>query len=313
MIRPKDRDRSIQLSERLSAFSRRNTELKGIGNEERLKTLVAQIIESEHRIDYIRVIRNRYKSQDVKDPQSPAFNPLKAALLFHQEGNIDEAFWLVFLSVHFGCHDQSKWRLTALIYGGLGTTWTWARLSNDLPAFNTWYQENAAMLIEAKQDMKFGGHRKYESLKLNAKRSIPEIFSSYVNWVGVNYGHHNHFANFTNSSQADPEEAFDQAFISMKEEVVSFSRLSIFDYLTMLAKLGFVQIRPQHPYLKGATGPLRGARLLVDNDPTSKTHWSNLNELLADLGRHLEIGMQEVEDSLYNWQKSPDSFIPFRG
>jgi len=88
-----------------------------------------------------------------------------------------------------------------------------------------------------------------------------------------------------------------------------FGRTAHFDHLTMLGKLGLANIAPASPYLVGTTGPLKGARLLfgITGPP------SRLDELTRELGNHLGVGMQVMEDSLCNWQKSPAAFKAFRG
>jgi hypothetical protein len=62
------------------------------------------------------------------------------------------------------------------------------------------------------------------------------------------------------------------------------------------------------------TGPVRGARLLfsgaVDNASFSK---KKLDELSVELNKILGVGMQVIEDSLCNWQKSPARYLAFRG
>ena len=71
-------------------------------------------------------------------------------------------------------------------------------------------------------------------------------------------------------------------------------------------------IEPGSPYLTGATGPLAGARLLF-GDPATRP--STINGWLTELGNELAVPMpmQILEDSLCNWQKNPDQFVPFRG
>ena len=39
----------------------------------------------------------------------------------------------------------------------------------------------------------------------------------------------------------------------------------------------------------------------------------NLDRWLVELNNELKVGMQVLEDSLCNWQKSPEKFKPFRG
>ena len=86
-----------------------------------------------------------------------------------------------------------------------------------------------------------------------------------------------------------------------------------FDFLALLGRLGLVQMKPGSAYLKGSSGPLKGARLLFSSNRNSPTPVSDLEGWLADLDAVLNIGMQAMEDSLCNWQKSPQTFIHFRG
>jgi hypothetical protein len=95
----------------------------------------------------------------------------------------------------------------------------------------------------------------------------------------------------------------------MAANVLRFGRLARFDYLAMLGKLGLAGIKPGSTYLNGATGPLRGARLLFG---VTANH-SVLDGWLGELDEELQVGMQVMEDALCNWQKSPSVFEPFRG
>jgi hypothetical protein len=93
------------------------------------------------------------------------------------------------------------------------------------------------------------------------------------------------------------------------DAVARFGRTARFDYLTMLGKLGLAAIQPGSTYMEGATGPARGARLLFGVDASQRT----LDQWVVQLGSILSLGMQEMEDSLCNWQKSPAVFRRFRG
>ncbi|HEV2687133.1 MAG TPA: hypothetical protein VGV35_01225, partial [Bryobacteraceae bacterium] len=105
----------------------------------------------------------------------------------------------------------------------------------------------------------------------------------------------------------DPGAAFDSLYRSM-EVVRRFGRLARFDYLTMVGKLELAPIKPGSAYLNGSTGPLAGARLLFGNGSAA-----NLDEWVIQLDGKLQVGMQVLEDSLCNWQKSPEAFKAFRG
>jgi hypothetical protein len=110
----------------------------------------------------------------------------------------------------------------------------------------------------------------------------------------------------------DPKAVFDSLYGSMNS-VMGFGRLGKFDFLTMLGKLGVAPIEPGSAYLVGATGPLAGARLLFAGASNAKTTARELNGQLIELNSFLNVGMQVLEDSLCNWQKSPNKFVSFRG
>lgn len=305
MIRPKDRRRAAELDRILSGM----TSLRGISTAARKGAYIEQLLESEHRIRYVQVIRERPLSQLTKDPTSVGFDPLKAAILHFRDGDVDEAFWLVFLSTHFGRPWPGGWRLTRKIYGALGGDrwWTWRNLSNDPAGFEVWLRTN----ISEFSDCKFGNHRKYETLGPNKSRGTAKVLERYIDWVGKNRGHALKFVEITNGA-ASAEERFDKLYDEL-DAIPSFGRIGKFDFLTMVGKLGLLDIRPGTPYLVGATGPLRGARLMFDNDAMSSTPAKDLEPKVMEMGRRLGVGMQEMEDSLCNWQKSPTKFIAFRG
>jgi hypothetical protein len=77
----------------------------------------------------------------------------------------------------------------------------------------------------------------------------------------------------------------------------------------MVGKLGLAPISPGSAYLRGATGPVKGARLLFGTQDKIEI----LDAKLIELDAKLHVGMQVLEDALCNWQKSPDFFKAFRG
>jgi hypothetical protein len=134
------------------------------------------------------------------------------------------------------------------------------------------------------------------------------VVESYVRWVSPPRSHEQLVAEAIKRSNGDRRASFDDLYRSM-HIVVRFGRLARFDYLAMLGKLGLALIQPGSPYLKGSSGPLRGARLLFGREESSAV----LDAWIAELDEHLDVGMQVLEDALCNWQKSPDRFVPFRG
>ena len=109
-MRPKDRPRARQLAGRLRAFARTRP-LPGIRDHANREAFLEQLVESIRRIEYISLVRTRNVSHLRADPSSNLFDPLKAAVLRQRQGQIDEAFWLVFLSVYFGKSWRTGWPL----------------------------------------------------------------------------------------------------------------------------------------------------------------------------------------------------------
>jgi hypothetical protein len=313
-VRPKDQPRAKTINKALVAFDSVVKPLPGVKNEAARKVLVEQIIESLRRIEYAHLIRDSRKIDPNRANSSSAiFDPIRAAVLRMRNGEFDEAFWLIFLSVHFGKHSKDGWRLARDIYGALGgTPWTWARVSANPQAFRAWLAKNEAKLRNDGVSRRFSNHRKYESLSASSPAGTAAAIESYVNWVSPPRTHQQLIQSAHRTVGQNPMEVFDYLYQSMNA-VRRFGRLGKFDYLTMLGKLGLAPIEPGSAYFSGATGPLRGARLLFGGNPSTKLNCNQLDDLLNELNGYLNVGMQVLEDSLCNWQKSPKKFKSFRG
>jgi len=216
------------------------------------------------------------------------------------------------LFVQLGAQPAGKWRLIREIYGKLGqdSVWKWSNVVRDPSAMGSWLHEFAEVLKRPGAGRKFGNHRKFESLA-DTGRTI----NTYVAWVGPD-GHQElvnaalHEARRLGGNER--RVAFDVLYRSM-DAVSRFGRLAKFDYLCMLGKLQLAPIEPGSTYVKDATGPASGARLLFGGTKQAKIRPQQLEDFLSDLESHLGIGMQALEDAICNWQKSPDEFKTFRG
>jgi hypothetical protein len=120
------------------------------------------------------------------------------------------------------------------------------------------------------------------------------------------------FAQASAASQGDRRLAFHHLYEGMRQ-VMRFGRTGRFDYLTMLAKVGLADIEADSTYLVEATGPLRGARLFFDGQIDSPSSATTLETRIAALDDYLGVGKQALEDSMCNWQKSPNVYVGFRG
>lgn len=308
-MRPSDIRRAQELDVGLRHFSRDDTALVGVaGNSERA-ALIRQFVDSLHRVEFVRRLGDRPLSAERTNPHNQLFDPIKAAFLHNQAGDTDEAAWLVFLATHFGYHRRHHWELTRRVYGSLdvGQPWTWNRTSSNVPAFRAWFEANAQHL----GGLPFGNHRKYESLRVDVNENLADVVASYIAWVGANRGHDLLFSSAQQSANGDPKWAFDILYRSA--EIKRFGRTGKFDYLTMIGKLEITPIEPPHPYLVGATGPVRGARLLITGNVSGPVSIASLTNTVTRLGNFLGLPMQVMEDALCNWQKSPAEYVAFRG
>jgi hypothetical protein len=299
----------------LRTFDQTIRALPGVAQAGARDSLVEQLVESDRRVRYVRVVRAKGIGPNRANTNSDLFDPIRAAIQFQNAGDVEEACWMVFLFVHFGKSSTSAWRLARDVYGQLGaqTRWTWPRVSADINGFRQWIIDNEDTLKGGDGVARhFGNHRKYETLKADAKRGPPAVVSSYVEWIRPYTSHMGLFQSALARAKGDPKLAFDYLYHSM-DQVMSFGRTAKFDYLTMIGKLGLANIEPGIPYMHAATGPFTGAKLLFLGNVNAALSRSTADQWVATLGTHLGTGMQVMEDAICNWQKSPERFRPFRG
>jgi len=304
---PTRMEKARQIAAGLKDFADNHRSLPGVATDAARETLAMQMVASLRRLDYTNIIRRRPNHPDRANPQSTLFDPERGAIWYARAGSLDEAAWLIFLATHFGKHPLTGWQRVKDVYSGLGEgIWTWERVSRNPPAFRAW--------LRAKQELiggGFGNHRKYESLNPDSAGGTAEVIESYVAWIGPGRSHAKRFVELVRDGGNDPHRIFDHFYNDMR--VTRFGRLGKFDFLALLGRLDLAPISPGSAYLDGATGPLRGARLLFAGDPSSRLKAETLEDWLRELDVQLGVGMQVMEDSLCNWQKSPARFVHFRG
>jgi hypothetical protein len=249
-VRPRDRELAGQLDARLLAFDREKRPLPGIRDSANRETLVEQLLESIRRVKFVEVIRARELSDRRGDPNDELFDPLKAAILHQRQGDIEEAFWLVFLFVHFGKHARAGWRYAREVYGrfGEGGWWDWAGTSSEVSGFRAWLHAHQEDLKREGVPRGFGNHRKYESLDACSPSGTGAVVESYVTWVNPPRTHQELMEQAYRQADGGRRKAFDDLYQSMKV-VARFGRTARFDYLTMVGKLGLASIEPGSTYL----------------------------------------------------------------
>ena len=316
-MKARDRKLALRINKVLSKFDRTFKILEGIAKDAERESFVLQVIDSFHRIHFISLIKQRNLAPSRLDPSSPYFDPLKAAILHQAAGHLDEACWLVFLSVHFGKNLRTGWRLVQDVYGGLGapSPWSWNRISRNPKQFRLWLSKKEAQLQGGDGVSRhFGNHRKYQSLSASKPNGTAAAIETYINWVGPQKSHSVRFDEALDATGHDARKTFDVLYHSL-DAVISFGRMAKFDYLTMIGKISLAPIEPPSTYMQGATGPLVGSRLLFTGNARTKLPRAQIETWLGTLDRMLQLpfGMQILEDAICNWQKSPSTFKRFRG
>jgi len=309
-LRPAYAQRFDALSRAIAQFEAVEGALPGIVDAGARRVFIEQIIDSEQRVTYFDLLRSRQLDWSSADPDDDGFDPLKAALLHHGAGNYDEAVWLTYLFVHFGRHRVAGWRYVKDVYGrlGQGGRWDWPAIAADTTLFRYWMHDNLDEL-QRPGSRGFSNHRKYESLNAWERTGTGEAVSSYVDWVLD--GHSGHAERFAEAIALGPKPGFDHLYKSMTA-VARFGRIAKFDYLNTLRKLDLLDVRPPHTYLVGATGPLYGARLLLEGGQGSmrgRDAQDRLEVFTASTGVESDV----LEDAVCNWQKCPTSYVRFSG
>jgi len=295
------------LEGKLKKFALNKKPLPGLKSQAEVDALVLQFVASTRRIDYTSILQKRSIAPARMDPNSDLFDPERAAVAHAQAGRLDEAVWLTFLATHIGKRASDGWRRLRDVYSGLGVaTWTWELVSESPEAFRDWLRQNRDLIGGG-----FGNHRKYESLDADSPQGTGSVVESYVDWVGPERSHVTKFASLVQAAGNDPETIFDAFYSDF--QVRRFGRLGKFDFLALLGRLSLAPISPGSAYLDGATGPLRGARLLFGGHRAASLSAAVADEWVRELGGDLGLGMQVMEDAICNWQKSPDAFVHFKG
>jgi hypothetical protein len=314
-MRPKYKKRANEIKENLSSFHQENYRLPGIQHPKTKHTLTRQLIDSEKRVEYVRKLLERDLSERRADPNDSAmFDPIKGAIVKKRNGALDEAFWLVFYSVHFGEHREGGWCYAREVYNRCGEqgVWDWETTKKNLEEFRPWLAAHKTVIEEERcESGGFGKHRSYQSLSAHTRNnaSTGAAFETYVNWISPPRSHSELMEQAEEQANGEPEEAFDLLYNSM-DEVASFGRLAKFDYLTMIGKLDLADIRPGSAYMEGSTGPMKGVEFLL-GDQADELKTETIDRLLVNLGEQLGVGMQVIEDALCNWQKNPWKYKKF--
>ena len=300
---------SASFAERLDDFLDEPFPIVGLTTDQRKATLVAQLVDSQRRLDYLALKSQRANSADLFTPYSGSFEPFGGAASHLKAGRLDDAYWLVYLATHFGKHKYDAWNLTEDIYGRFGGVgvWDWDAVSADPAAIEHWLADLYPETTNEGRSRRFGNHRKFETLKPGPK-GTGNALRTYIEWV-MGYGsHHGLLTAIHVRVGQNPTEVFAELYREL-DQVAKLGRLGKFDLLCNLSNLMIAPILPDRAYIPGSTGPVNGAKLLFGNGYSHR----QLDNACAALAGHLQVSPQVIEDALCNWQKSPHTYRYFRG
>ncbi|VXD18947.1 hypothetical protein [Marinoscillum sp. 108] len=303
-----------QLKQQLEKFDNEVFPLPGIADGDNMECFIKQVIDSIRRVKYVTTIKEKPLTGHCTNALSVGFNPIMAASWHLRNGDIDEAMWLVFLLTYFGKSKSSGWRLMRGFYSGLGSSpayWTWKHAYHNKEDLEAWLLERAE---EVKSLGVFSNHRRYTSFKANSKKGPLFVFSNYFKWVGNNGSHIAKFDSLETLSKEADNPLF-KVFYDSIPSGLSMNRLGKFDFLTMISKLGIVNMIADSTYMKGATGPLPGAKLLFWGSGKIDVNIKEIQMRMDTLASYLgyQHAMQILEDSVCNWQKDPSNYKWFTG
>lgn len=280
----------LELSNRLDSFLLMEP-LPGLATSDKRESLIQKLLDS-----YFRVYRKRLLSKARGAPGTQDLRAFQTVVDLFKGGDHDEAVWLAFLCTHLGEDVPDS---VEQFYTRFGTgRWTWRTIKEDTQGLRDWLHTNEEKLAL----LRFGNHRKRETHKPGHKYGTPAVVASFCRWAerrSPNGSPYEALLSVTKGSTS-PEGAFDKLFEDLK--VVRFGRTAKFDFLAVLGNLGILPVSPGHVYLKGATGPRRGALLMVAGRAKGKLT-SQVEETIGRLQKHLAVPLEVLEDALCNWQK----------
>ena len=256
-----------------------------------------EVARSVARIDGMRLLATSPLDGVITNPADLAWDAWRAIVWHDRCGDKEAATWLAFLATHFGRRneDDDPWRSTRAVYSAFGEgVLSWERVAASPADISTVCQVHAEECCR----LKFANHRKFETPRPNHPLGVDAVLRSYVEGI----------IERTGGSQATlfsvPNESPTGRFERLMRElqfVKRFGRTALFDLLTLLGNLGVYDLAPGRICLVGATGPLRGAKMMFGGADT-RTLEARANKM----ARRLDVPIQAVEDALCNWQKHPE-------
>ncbi|WP_415325120.1 hypothetical protein [Chryseobacterium sp. MMS23-Vi53] len=227
------------------------------------------------------------------------FDPIELAINYFQEGELDEACWLLFLYSYIGKHPKYEWNLLKKVYYKSDTDlWNWKNINNNFEIFENWLVEN---LLKIKDRAGFGEYHKYSHFDNSKITVMCKDIHEYIKWVKESKNHECLLEN-AKTYNSEPSKVFHALYKSIDNKT-SFNKLIKFTYLTLNGNLGIFPIKVGHSYLNDFILSKRGAQYLFENKNRKKISLDKLNELLILLSDYLDLneGLQILQKILATW------------
>lgn len=215
----------------------------------RRQRLFLETLERSQRFEAYR--RSFAGSSGPTDPLVEGWHPW-TAIASLAAGEREEAVWLAYLTTFFGPDERGRdtWRATRLVYSGFrGACLTFASVRDQRASVARLCRDNEA----AFRALPRGNHRKYEPNSADHRQGL---ISSVDSLVALAARHGGLVPLVT--AVASPRDRFERMMHAF--QIISFGRTGRFDLLVLLGDLGVVELEAPRLFLKGATGPLKGAR-----------------------------------------------------
>lgn len=138
----------IETEEQLLSFSRQVRPLPGISGDAARKRLARLIVEITTNEGLFTGADHSVSTVAITDSHQKTFDPQAAARILFSENQVEEACWLIFLSVYVGKQPGEDSELFRNIYNGLssGFEWTWQAITKNPLVFKSWLLEKQSAL-----------------------------------------------------------------------------------------------------------------------------------------------------------------------
>lgn len=268
-------------------------------SEEVIDCLSYQMIDSIGRVNIFRVYLERARKAESENlSYFHTSNPFTLAQ--RSSLTLETRVWHSYVATYFGKSNSSKWNLfNKATFRDDNSLITLEYISENREEYFDYLRS-----LNFFENGNFSNHRKYTKKSLDGEKGVLYSFDFVLD----------------NLPLYTPDEIvpFDEIYRNALS-IPNFGRMAAFDFTCNLCKCGLNVEEPESMYQSYSTGPLEALNDFlilsgVDNAPKS-LQISIGDELLRWFETNSDIYMlaQVLEDTICNWQKSPNSHTRYFG